>query len=187
MAGRSTAQSHADRKQHLVDAAVRVIATNGVTGATTRRVAEAARVSTGSISYYFDDKDDLYFAAFVEFVNDSVRNFERYFEEVSSLTEARAAVVRMLEEAATDHTAVVLATELYSVSLRRPRFHLITEQWSQRFREIVGRHFSEDVVFAIDSFYVGAVLHRGLRLGQMSEDRLAWAVEHLTPEESYMG
>ncbi|MHA2789429.1 TetR/AcrR family transcriptional regulator [Corynebacterium sp. S7] len=187
MAERLTAQGHANRRQHLVEVTIRVIAQNGLEGATMRKVAQAARVSTGSISYYFDGKDDLYFAAFLQFANNSVATFEGFYEGVATLTEARAATVRMLTETAKDHEAVVLATELYCVSLRRPRFHLITDQWSKRCRAVMERYFDEGTVLSIDAFYEGVLLYRGLRLGELSDERLALTVERMTPPESFLG
>lgn len=48
-----------ERRRVFVDAAVKVIAEEGVARATTRRIAETAGMPTASLHYCFDSKDDL--------------------------------------------------------------------------------------------------------------------------------
>lgn len=187
MAERLAAQGHADRRQQVTEAAIQVIADNGVAGATVRKIAEVAGVSTGSVTYYFDDKEDIYYAAFVEFIDRSVDTFGGFYEGVTSPEKARTATVRMLAQSAADHSGVVLATELYAVSLRRPRYHLIVDQWAKRCRLVLQRYFDEDTAVIIDALYEGMLLHRGMRLGGLSEGHLAMAVERLIPPESFRG
>ncbi|MEO3930607.1 TetR family transcriptional regulator [Micromonosporaceae bacterium B7E4] len=47
------------RRQSIVDAAVNVIASEGLAGATTRRIAEEAGAPLGSLHYCFRNKDEL--------------------------------------------------------------------------------------------------------------------------------
>jgi len=51
------------RRSELIDATLRVIATDGVKGATVRAIAEEAAVTQGLIRYYFRSKDELIIAA----------------------------------------------------------------------------------------------------------------------------
>lgn len=55
-----------ERRSLLVRAAVEVIATHGVEGATTRRIAAAAGASLASLHYIFESKDALFFAIWEE-------------------------------------------------------------------------------------------------------------------------
>ncbi|MBF8184848.1 TetR family transcriptional regulator [Nonomuraea sp. K274] len=48
-----------ERRRLIVDAAVHVIATEGLARATTRRIAEQAQVPLGSLHYCFRNKDEL--------------------------------------------------------------------------------------------------------------------------------
>jgi AcrR family transcriptional regulator len=57
---------HAPGAQRLVDAALRVIAEQGLPAATLRSVAEAAGLSLGSTTYFFDSKADIIRAAFIQ-------------------------------------------------------------------------------------------------------------------------
>lgn len=50
---------HAGRRREIADAILGVIADQGVSGATFRVVAEASRWSTGVLSHYFRNRDDM--------------------------------------------------------------------------------------------------------------------------------
>jgi TetR/AcrR family transcriptional regulator len=51
-----------ERRQHLLEAALHLFATNGFRGTTTKAIARAAGVSEGIIFRYFPTKEDLYTA-----------------------------------------------------------------------------------------------------------------------------
>jgi len=51
-----------ERRQHLIEAALHLFATNGFRGTTTKAIAQAAGVSEGIIFRYFPTKEDLYTA-----------------------------------------------------------------------------------------------------------------------------
>lgn len=53
-----------NRKAELVDATLRVIASDGVKAATVRSIAEEAQVTQGLIRYHFKSKDELIIAAY---------------------------------------------------------------------------------------------------------------------------
>ena len=48
-----------DRREHIIDAALRVFAEKGYTRATNRDIAHEAGITTGLIYYYFQSKEDL--------------------------------------------------------------------------------------------------------------------------------
>ena len=52
------------RRQQFVDAAVKVIARDGVDGATTRRIAEEAKAPLATLHYCFQTKENLLWAVF---------------------------------------------------------------------------------------------------------------------------
>ena len=59
------------RRVQLVEAAVRVLARDGVVGATSRRIADEAGVPVGTVHYCFGDKDEL-FAAVLDRLTDDL-------------------------------------------------------------------------------------------------------------------
>lgn len=56
--------SGSETQDQILDAVQSVIVREGVSGASMRQVAQEADVSLGLLSYHFDDKDNLIFAAF---------------------------------------------------------------------------------------------------------------------------
>ncbi|MBW0103982.1 TetR/AcrR family transcriptional regulator, partial [Pseudonocardia sp. KRD291] len=50
---------HDQRREEILDAAIRVIGTVGIDHATTRAIARESGYSTGVLSHYFEDKDEL--------------------------------------------------------------------------------------------------------------------------------
>src|SRR4051794_30853167 len=64
-----------DRSIQFIEAAVRVIADQGVGRATTRRIAEAADAPLASLHYCFRDKDGLFLAVFEHLANEATKAF----------------------------------------------------------------------------------------------------------------
>lgn len=66
----------AERRRSIADAAIAVIEQHGLDGAGLREVARAANVTTGAITYYFEDKDAVLEAALEEVVRRTIAKFE---------------------------------------------------------------------------------------------------------------
>lgn len=175
------------RRERIIAATLDCLVAHGVAGTSMRQVAEAAQVSLGSISYYFSDKEALLSAAFLDYTERSVQEFRDYYAAADSLESARAATTRMLTESADSRRDIILGSELYSLSLRRPLHRMILASWTQRCRDVILEHFDADTTFVIDALYEGILLHRSMHLGEYSDERIALAVERLTPPEAYVG
>lgn len=78
--------STAERSIQFVEAAVRVIADQGVANATTRRIAEAADAPLASLHYCFRDKDSLFHAVFEHLTEGAVQAFASVEPERLSVT-----------------------------------------------------------------------------------------------------
>lgn len=74
---------HPDRRSTILDATLRLIATDGVDSVTHRRVAAAAGVPLGSTTYYFDSREQLLREA-----------FHRYLEQIRALQTRVARSIR---------------------------------------------------------------------------------------------
>jgi DNA-binding transcriptional regulator YbjK len=72
-----------DRRSTILDATLRLIATDGVDAITHRRVAAAAGVPLGSTTYYFDSREQLLREA-----------FRRYLEQIRALQTRVARAIR---------------------------------------------------------------------------------------------
>lgn len=171
----------------IIDATLDSIVHNGVAGTTMRVVADKADVSLGSIAYYFNDKDGLLAATFSVFAERSVADFGSYFTGIHSLDDARAALSQMLIASAASRKTLILGTELYTLSLRRPLHRMNLLEWTQGCRNVMGQFFDAHTTYLLDAFYEGLLLHRSMSLGEFTEDRINLAITRLTPPESYIG
>ena len=109
-------QEQSQRREIILRATLDTITREGVAGLSLRTVAAEAHVALGSIAYYFNDKDGLINAAFKDFTRRSVIQFQSFYEDVTTLEEARAATVSMLSSTAGSRTDTILGSELYALS-----------------------------------------------------------------------
>jgi len=87
----------AQRRRDLIDAAVEVIASDGIDGATTRRIAEQAKANVAMLHYCYDSKEDL-FADVYEYVTGKYREIIEGSDPHSTLPEAARAILRGVME-----------------------------------------------------------------------------------------
>ncbi len=84
------------RRQRIVDATLGVIADHGTAATTHRRIAEAAQVPLGSVTYYFATLEDLLAAAFLQLAAESSAAFRARLESATDRAEACTAVIDII-------------------------------------------------------------------------------------------
>jgi AcrR family transcriptional regulator len=104
----------AERRQAIVEAAVRVFTDGSYRGSTTAEIARAAGVSEPILYRHFDSKRDLYLAA-LDHVWEEVR--AAWAETLTSSPDACAAFQRMGERHFTVHESKLLLAELWAQAL----------------------------------------------------------------------
>jgi len=87
----------AQRRREFIDAAVEVIATHGIDGATTRRIAEQAKANVAMLHYCYDSKEDL-FADVFEFVASRFQEVIEQSDPHSTVRETARAILRGVME-----------------------------------------------------------------------------------------
>ncbi|MFJ8603712.1 TetR/AcrR family transcriptional regulator [Streptomyces shenzhenensis] len=121
-----------DRRQRIIDAAIRVVGENGIAGLSHRTVAAEADVPLGSTTYHFATLDELLVAA--------LRQANEGFVEVLDGSgvpddiegDLAAGLARVLREwLGGDRTGVELEYELYLAALRRPALRPVAAEWTQ--------------------------------------------------------
>jgi DNA-binding transcriptional regulator YbjK len=119
-----------ERRQRIIDAAIRVVGAKGIAGLSHRSVAAEADVPLGSTTYHFTTLDELMVAA--------LRQANEGFAEVvaarGTLEDTRADLAAELagltgEWLAGDRTGVELEYELYLAALRRPALRPVAGEW----------------------------------------------------------
>jgi TetR/AcrR family transcriptional regulator, regulator of biofilm formation and stress response len=152
-----------DRRERIIDACLQVIGEVGVAGASTRRIAAAADVPLGSITYHFSDVDELLRASFERFARTVSDRFEEYLARAVDADEARQAVVDLISvDVLADPRELVLTHELYTLAARDPGYRRLTHEWMARSRHALERHFDADTARLLDALIEGLTIHRAL-------------------------
>lgn len=160
---RSPRRSDPGRRDRIVEACLDVIAAAGVDGTTHRRVAAAADVPLGSMTYHFDGMDDLLRAAFALFADRAADRMRQRLGDARSAAEVEAAVVdAILHDVLGTPRDLVLTHELYTLAARRPEYRTITQDWMARSRAALEEHVDPVTARMLDALVEGISIHRAL-------------------------
>ncbi|EXG81906.1 TetR/AcrR family transcriptional regulator [Cryptosporangium arvum] len=172
-----------DRRQRLIEVTLDVVAARGVAGTTHRRVAAAADVPLGSVTYHFTSLDELLTAAFTHLAETEAALFEARMSAIEPGTDARARVVdTMLADLADNQRSAVLTYELYAAAARDPSLRTITQSWMERTRRLLELHFDPETAEALDALIEGLILHATLSTRPVDADVIRNAVRRLVPD-----
>ena len=163
IATRSPRRYDPDRKTRIIDAAADVIAEYGVAGTTHRRVAAAADVPLGSLTYHFTGLADLLALAFARHAERMSGAYEAHFARVRTRAQFLDAVTDLIEAAAgADAREWTVAYELYLAALRDPALRSVTESWMRTSRAVLERFVDPLTARGVDALIEGLVMHRTL-------------------------
>ncbi|WP_405441293.1 TetR family transcriptional regulator [Streptomyces avidinii] len=121
-----------DRRQRIIDAAIRVVGDRGIAGLSHRSVAAEADVPLGSTTYHFKTLDDLLVAALHQANEGFAQAVARSAALADPDADLAAALARLLGEFLTaDRGRVELEYELYLAALRRPALRPVAAAWCE--------------------------------------------------------
>ncbi|MWV47710.1 TetR family transcriptional regulator [Rathayibacter sp. VKM Ac-2803] len=162
-ADRAPRRTDPQRRDRIIDACLDVIAEEGVAGTSHRRVAAAADVPLGSMSYHFAGMDDLLHEAFTRFADTVAAQTKRRMDAAGTPAEARRAVIDVVvHDIFGSRRELVLTHELYTLAARRPEYRVITHTWMARSRAALEQHFDPLTARMIDALTEGLTIHRAL-------------------------
>ncbi|MEW2394953.1 TetR family transcriptional regulator [Streptomyces sp. NPDC046862] len=129
-----------ERRQRIIDAAIRVVGARGLAGLSHRSVAAEADVPLGSTTYHFKTLDELMVAA----LRQANEGFAKVLAARGALEDPGADLAGELasmtgEWLAGDRTGVELEYELYLAALRRPALRPVAAEWAQEFADLIAR------------------------------------------------
>ncbi|MFD5316018.1 TetR/AcrR family transcriptional regulator [Streptomyces sp. NPDC127098] len=177
MAGNSRGPNDPGRRDRIVEAALDVIAEHGVTGATQRRVAEAAGVPLGSMTYYFEGRQQLLVEAFTRLAQSMSARYRRLLDAAETVQEARDAVVEIICGPLWGSPRdLVLSYELYAFAARDPALLGVIRSWMRASRAALSRHFDPRTARALDALVEGFSIHNHLDDEPMSREDIAAVV-----------
>ncbi|MGQ7956632.1 TetR/AcrR family transcriptional regulator [Pseudomonas sp. SP16.1] len=146
---KASRQGSEQRRQAILDAAMRIIVREGVRAVRHRAVAAEAQVPLSATTYYFKDIDDLITDTFAQFVERSAAHMAAFWDGTQDLLaelvgrlDGSAAARRQLAD-----EIAALAVQYVQRQLRERRDHLVVEQafhqealLNPRLRELVRAH-----------------------------------------------
>lgn len=161
---RTSGQADPGRRDRIIDATLEVIAAYGVAGTSHRKVAAAAGVPLGSMTYHFTGMEQLLHEAFSRFADRGVEQFAERMAHARNRAEALNAVVDGIIADTPPHGSdeQVILYEFYTLAARDPGFRDITERWMARAREAIELHFDPLTARLLDALIEGFGIHRTL-------------------------
>lgn len=175
---RRTRRFDPDRKDHIVDAALVVMARHGVAGTTHRLVAAEADVPLGSLTYHFASLDDLRAQAWERLSERMSARYEERFAGVGSRADLVEAVTALVhDDAGGDADDWAVTYELYLAALRDPALRVITERWMRSSRTVLERHVDPVTARGVDALVEGLVMHKILSTAPISRADIRVAVD----------
>jgi TetR/AcrR family transcriptional regulator, regulator of biofilm formation and stress response len=179
----ATAQRRYDpgRRDRIINACLDVIAQNGVAGTSHRKVAEAADVQLGSMTYHFAGMHDLLQEAFSRYALAASEQFAARMAAAHDVDTARRAIASAISDNAHgSQRDLVLTQELYTLAAREPAFRDITHAWMARSRLTLESFFDPTTARILDALVEGLSIHRALDNEPQDDAIVTAAIEVLT-------
>ncbi|WP_217254248.1 TetR/AcrR family transcriptional regulator [Streptomyces sp. AC602_WCS936] len=121
-----------ERRQRIIDAAIRVVGRQGIAGLSHRTVAAEADVPLGSTTYHFATLDELLVAALRQANEGFAKVVAGHPALADPGADLPAELARVLGEwLGGDRTGVELEYELYLAALRRPALRPVAAEWCE--------------------------------------------------------
>ncbi|MFJ3670286.1 TetR/AcrR family transcriptional regulator [Streptomyces sp. NPDC090106] len=178
MSGSSRGPNDPGRRDRIIEAALDVIAEHGVRGATQRRIADAAGVPLGSVTYHFEGGQELLVEAFTRLAETVSARYREPLEAAETVEEARAAVVEIICGGSVwgSPRELVLSYELYAFASRNPALLDVIRAWMAASRASLSRHFDARTARALDALVEGLSIHNSMDAEPMSRQDVAAVV-----------
>lgn len=171
-----------ERRQRIIDAAIRVVGNKGLAGLSHRTVAAEADVPLGSTTYHFATLDELMTAA----LRQANEGFAKVIAARGGLTDADADLPAELagllgEWLAGDRTGVELEYELYLAALRRPALRPVAAEWAETVAGLLARRTDPLTARALVALMDGICLQVLLTGAPYDEEYARDALSRLMP------
>lgn len=159
-----------ERRDRIIDAAIRVVGARGIAGLSHRSVAAEADVPLGSTTYHFASLDELLIAA----LRRSNENFARLIRESRVLADPEADLAGELARLLGEYFSggrgrAELEYELYLAALRRPALRPVAAEWADAAAELLSRRTDPATARALIALTDGICLQALLTGGAYDE------------------
>ncbi|MGO3884984.1 MAG: TetR/AcrR family transcriptional regulator [Mycetocola sp.] len=176
-----------DRRDRIIGAALDVIINHGVHRTTHRKIAQAAGVPLGSVTYYFDSLESLINSAFDRLVAVMSARYAAALDAATDTDTACDAVTDLIcGEAAGSREELVAIFEMYSFANHDSTARTLMATWVEISRVSLAKHFSADACSGIDALVEGWSIHRSLATSELDSAvvrRAIGAIAAASPHE----
>ena len=177
---RSATRRHdPERRERIIAATLDLIAEQGVARATYRTVAAAADIPLGSMTYHFPSREDLIFAAFERFSDETFSPLDRAMRTADG--DPREALAQLVIQDDVEPRTKILLAELYVLAFRHPRYADLMRQWMGRSRDAIARRIDGVNPRVLDAVQEGLGLQRWLQPDQLTDDDIRHVFQALIP------
>lgn len=181
MTTKTTRRHDPERRDRIIDATLNVIAKQGVAGTTHRRVAEAADVSLGSMTYYFQGMEALLQEAFSKLAATMSSQFKAQLDTAATKAQARETVINWVcHDAWTSDRNIVLTLELSAFAAREPSMRPVLHRWMGTSEGYLSHHFGATTAKILDAFIDGVLMHNVMSKNHISREEVTEFVHMLT-------
>lgn len=167
------------RKQAIIEAAAQIIAEQGVTGASHRRIAERAAVPLGATTQYFASREELIHAALASMAAQLDQDLAALAEDLASGDEATRTVARHFLSYAEDDHRSQAATAFFLSDLQSPGVRDLTQHWYSRQSEVLRDRFGERFAQAAGTYAYGLFIQYAQREPLPTEEDVVWVLDRL--------
>lgn len=150
------------RKRELIDATLRIVASEGVSGVSHRAVAREAGVPATAAAYYFDGIDDLLAASLTQAMDEDIARMRELAAEVSVGVDNVRKLAIMMAEALSRRGYLLAEYELYLLAVRKPALRESTHRWMGAVTDLAFGYTADPVRVEILLAVVDGMLLQGL-------------------------
>lgn len=169
-----------ERRHRIVVATLDVIAEHGVAGTTHRRIAAAAGVPLGSVTYYFATLDALLTSAFTLLAEESSDAFRTRLTQAMDRSSACEAIVDIIAGSIwAEPRTLLLSYELYAFAARHPSVSSVMQSWMNNSRAALERFFDPLTARALDALVEGIGIHNSIDRNPLDRDAIADIVHRI--------
>lgn len=166
------------RRNRIVDMALKVIAEVGVARTTHRLIADRAQVSLGSMTYHFKSLDEVIWSAFEKFAVEMQKKFEERLSAAALAGDAFRGIIEQVDRDLQQHqNDALLVLELYVLAIRHPAYRTLVEHWMASTRASLERHIPTHSPEVIDALIEGFFIHRVFTKAAPSREAIRGALE----------
>lgn len=170
-----------DRRDRIITATLEVVAEHGVPNTTHRRIAAAAEVPLGSVTYYFESLETLLTEAFLQLAEDSSDAFRARMAAATDRDAACEALIDIIAGSVwAEPRTLLLSYELYAFAARHPAVSAVMRRWMNNSRAALERFFDPLTARALDALVEGIGIHNSIDSDPLDRDAIRDIVHRLT-------